>query len=101
MAVWSPPLQDGSEGSAFISRSAWRSRAFLTQHHHGFFLPAAACGGLRSAPDHRTRRALLHLSYSCAPQITHAVLVTHDPIRTSQSSLVWRRHHSIIWFFTL
>src|SRR5712692_7223452 len=30
-------------------------------------LPAAACGGLRSVPDHRTRRALLHLSYSCAP----------------------------------
>ena len=25
-------------------------------------LPAAACGALRSAPDHRTRRALLHLS---------------------------------------
>src|SRR5262249_55792706 len=40
---------------------------------------AAACGGLRSAPDHRTRRALLHLSYSCAPQITHTTLVTHDP----------------------
>ena len=29
-------------------------------------LSAAACGGLRSAPDCRTRRALLHLSYSCA-----------------------------------
>jgi len=45
-------------------------------------LSAAACGGLRSAPDHRTRRALLHLSYSCAPQITHTALVTHDPERT-------------------
>src|SRR5262249_51319397 len=44
-------------------------------------LPAAACGGLRSAPDHRTRRALLHLSYSCAPLITHAALVTHGPWR--------------------
>src|SRR6516164_447080 len=44
-------------------------------------LPAAACGGLRSAPDHRTRRALLHLSYSCAPQTTHAALVTHGPAR--------------------
>src|SRR5262249_37112915 len=30
-------------------------------------LTAAACGGLRSAPDCRTRRALLHLSYSYAP----------------------------------
>jgi hypothetical protein len=27
----------------------------------------AACGGLRSTPDCRPRRALLHLSYSCAP----------------------------------
>src|SRR6516225_5849144 len=35
MAVWSPPLQNGSEGSSFISRTAWRSRTFLTQHHHG------------------------------------------------------------------
>ena len=26
--------QDGSEGSSFISRTAWRSRTFLTQHHH-------------------------------------------------------------------
>src|SRR5215831_5105020 len=34
MAVWSPLLQDGSEGStSFISRTARRSRAFLTQHH--------------------------------------------------------------------
>src|SRR6516225_1448764 len=30
-------------------------------------LTTAACGGLRSAPDCRTRRALLHLSYSYAP----------------------------------
>jgi integrase len=29
-------------------------------------LTAAACSGLGSAPDCRTRRALLHLSYSCA-----------------------------------
>ena len=34
---------------------------------------------MRSAPDHRTRRALLHLSYSCAPQTIRAALVTHDP----------------------
>jgi hypothetical protein len=30
-------------------------------------LTTAACGGLRSAPDCRPRRALLHLSYSYAP----------------------------------
>jgi NAD(P)-dependent dehydrogenase (short-subunit alcohol dehydrogenase family) len=37
---------------------------------------------LDAAPDHRTRRALLHLSYSCAPQVTLAALVTHDPLQT-------------------
>src|ERR1700681_439021 len=45
-------------------------------------LIAAACGGLRSAPDCRTRRVLLHLSYSCAPPKLMAVLVSHDPKRT-------------------
>jgi len=45
-------------------------------------LTAAACGGLRSAPDCRTRRALLHLSYSCAPLVLMTALVTHDPDRT-------------------
>src|SRR5262249_40007001 len=30
----------------------------------------------------RARRPLLHLSYSCAPQLTPAALVTHDPVRT-------------------
>jgi hypothetical protein len=42
-------------------------------------LTAAACGGLGSAPDCRTRRALLHLSYSCASPFGPAVLVTQDP----------------------
>src|SRR5215472_4066520 len=46
-------------------------------------LTAAACGGLRSAPDCRTRRALLHLSYSCAPLVLMTALVTHDPKRSS------------------
>ena len=42
-------------------------------------LTTAACGGLRSAPDCRTRRALLHLSYSCASPCGPAMLVTHGP----------------------
>ena len=42
-------------------------------------LTTAACGGLRSAPDCRSRRALLHLSYSYAPPFGPAALVTHDP----------------------
>jgi hypothetical protein len=40
--------------------------------------------GLRSTPDCRPRRALLHLSYSCAPPCGPAVLVTQDPSRTSR-----------------
>jgi hypothetical protein len=34
-------------------------------------------------PDHRTRRALLHLQYSCASPCGPAILVTQDPIRNS------------------
>ena len=56
-------------------------------------LTAAACSGLRSAPDCRTRRALLHLSYSCASPVLTAMLVTHDPeqkSRTHQSARVFQ-----------
>jgi hypothetical protein len=49
-------------------------------------LLTAVCG-LRSAPDRRTRRALLHVSYSCAPPILMAALVTHDPPRTYTAEL--------------
>ena len=49
-------------------------------------LTTAACGGLRSTPDCRPRRALLHLSYSCAPPFGPAILVTHDPSRTTGHS---------------
>ena len=51
-------------------------------------LTTAACGGLRSAPDCRPRRALLHLSYSCAPPFGRATPVTQDPIRTSAIHVV-------------
>src|SRR6516225_4141186 len=44
-------------------------------------LTTAACGGLRSAPDCRPRRAFLHLSYSYATPFGPAVLVTQDPSR--------------------
>ncbi len=36
----------------------------------------AACGGLRSTPDCRTRRALLHLSYSCVLPCGPAILLS-------------------------
>src|ERR1700731_4908683 len=39
-------------------------------------LTTAACGGLRSTPDCRPRRAFLHLSYSYAPPCGPALLVT-------------------------
>src|SRR6266404_839405 len=45
-------------------------------------LTTAACGGLRSTPDCRPRRALLHLSYSYASPCGPALLVTQDPNRT-------------------
>src|SRR5262245_33756988 len=65
-------------------------------------LTAAACGGLSSAPDRRTRRALLHLSYSCAPPILATALVTHDPILpfrvcrdlVNSACAAWRRQRS-------
>src|SRR5215475_12365854 len=41
-----------------------------------WLLTTAACGGLRSAPDCRTQRALLHLSYSYAMPFGPALLVT-------------------------
>src|SRR6202048_301752 len=44
-------------------------------------LTTAACGGLRTTPDCRPRRAFLHLSYSYAPY-GPALLVTQDPKRS-------------------
>jgi hypothetical protein len=46
-----------------------------------WLLTTAACGSLGSAPDRRTRRAYLHLSYSYAPPFGPAILVTHGPLR--------------------
>ncbi len=57
-----------------------RSRLF-PQRSPPWLLTTAACGGLRSAPDCRTRRVLLHLSYSCASPFGPALLVTQDPLR--------------------
>src|SRR3974390_668293 len=70
----------GSLALASLDRACWNlvdvSATFTT-----IALAIAACGGLRSAPDCQTRRALLHLSYSCAPPVLMAVFVTHDPQR--------------------
>src|SRR6516165_3558217 len=77
----------GSLALASLDRACRNLVPAFPQRSPPRLLPAAACGGLRSAPDRRTRRALLHLSYSCAPQTTRAALVTHDPIRTFQLAL--------------
>src|SRR6201998_62696 len=45
-------------------------------------LTTAARGGLRPAPDCRSRRALLHLSYSSAPSYSNGAFVTHAPSPT-------------------
>src|SRR5262245_34503018 len=58
-------------------------------HHHGF-LTTAACSGLRSAHDCRSRRALLHLLHSCAQLYGPTALVTHDPQQTYQQVLLSR-----------
>src|SRR5258708_3561062 len=51
-------------------------------------LTTAACGGLRSTPDCRPRRALLHLSYSCAPPCGPAVLLTQHPTSDISGPLI-------------
>src|SRR5205809_1504859 len=53
-------------------------------------LTTAACGGLRSTPDCRPRRALLHLSYSYAPPCGPALLVTqcHEPTYAVQKNRI-------------
>jgi hypothetical protein len=64
--------------SCLPGSSSW----LFPQRSPPWLLTAAACGGLGSAPDRRTRRALLHLSYSCAWPFGPAMLVTQDPTQT-------------------
>jgi hypothetical protein len=89
----SPPGSDIAY-SDFDTSSAVRLRLPLSTVPAGIIIPAfpqrspprlltaATCAGFGSAPDRRTRRALLHLSYNCAPPILMAALVTHDPKQT-------------------
>jgi hypothetical protein len=53
-------------------------RLFRDAHHRGFWPKQLAVAWDRR-PDHRTRRALLHLQYRCAPPCGPAMLVTQDP----------------------
>src|SRR6478672_4615142 len=59
-------------------------------------LTTAACGGLRSTPDCRPRRAFLHLSYSYAPPCGPALLVTQCQLPThalQQKPLIMFQRH--------
>ena len=67
----------GSLAFASLDRACRNLVPAFPQRSPPRHLAAAACGGLRSAPDCRTRRALLHLSYSYAPPVLMAALVSH------------------------
>src|SRR5215475_14307354 len=57
----------GSLALASLNRACQNRVPASPQRSPPLLLTAAARGGLRSAPDCRSRRALLHLSYSYAP----------------------------------
>jgi hypothetical protein len=73
---------DGSLALASLNRACRDHVPTSPQRSPPSLLTTAACGGLRSTPDCRPRRALLHLSYSCASPCGPAMLVTQDPDRT-------------------
>ena len=73
---------DGSLALASLNRACRDHVPTFPQRSPPSLLTTAACGGLRSTPDCRPRRALLHLSYSCAWPFGPAMLVTQDPSRS-------------------
>src|SRR4030088_133616 len=73
---------DGSLALASLNRACRNLVPAFPQRSPPSLLTTAACGGLRPEPDCRPRRGLLHLSYSCAPPVGPALLVTHQPKRT-------------------
>src|SRR6516164_3625445 len=76
-------FNSGSLALASLNHACWDHVPTFPQRSPPSLLTTAACGSLRSAPDCRTRRALLHLPYSCALPCGRAMLVTQDPLRTS------------------
>jgi hypothetical protein len=61
--------ENGSLALASLDRTCRDHIPTFPQRSPPSLLTTAACGGLRSAPDCRTRRALLHLSYSCVRRV--------------------------------
>src|SRR5437762_11037684 len=76
---------DGSLALASLNLACRDLVPTFPQRSSPSLLTTAACGGLRPAPDCRPRRALLHLSYSCATPFGPAILVTQDPYATFAS----------------
>src|SRR5258705_8622722 len=73
---------DGSLALASLNLACRNPVPAFPQRSPPLLLTTAACGGLRSTPDCRPRRAILHLSYSCASPFGPAILVTHDPLQS-------------------
>src|SRR5262249_59907289 len=69
----------GSLALPSLDRACWDLVPAFPQRAPPRLLTAAAFGGVRSAPDRRTPKALLLLSFTCAPPIPAAALLTHDP----------------------
>src|ERR1700758_5274015 len=70
---------DGSLALASLNLACRDQVPTFPQRSPPSLFTTAARGGLRPAPDYRSRRALLHLSYSSAPAYSDGASVTHDP----------------------
>src|SRR5947199_283717 len=84
----------------------------LSRRFRAWLLTTAACGGLRSAPVHRTRRAILHLSCCCAAPLLIKQL-DRGPLTPRRNKagycgarqlgvlgwleIVRRRQHDVVW----
>ena len=81
---WSQPAPRGLLALASLNHACRDLVPAFLQRSQPLLLAIAACSGLRPAPDCRHRRALLHLSYSCAPPILTTALVTHGTLSPSR-----------------
>src|SRR5262249_59001186 len=72
----------GSLALASLNHACRNHVPVFPQRSPPLLLTTAACGGLRSTPDCRTRRAFPHLPCSYAWPFGPAMLVTQDPNRT-------------------
>ena len=74
--LWQSSTRHQRFACARLSQSCRNLVPTFPQRSPPSLLTTAACGGLRSTPDCRPRRAFLHLSYSYAPPCGPALLVT-------------------------